>query len=117
VFGEISSGKTEFIEQVNLYVLQRRNYFEKTLWINLKTCTTPVSVWYAFKKEFEGATTQEQIISFLKDLQMIIVFDNCDHFFSYDSCNVKAFFKLVKTIKEKTHFLKMIMITRENRKE
>jgi hypothetical protein len=98
-------------------VRQRKNNFEKTLWINLKTCTTPVSVWYSFQKEFEGITNRKQVFTVLKDLQKIIVFDDCDFFFQFDDANTREFFKMVKQFVDKTHFLKMIMVTRDNKKD
>ena len=45
------------------------------------------------------------------------MFDNCDHFFNYDDNNIKEFFKMVQQLKEKTHFLKMIMITRDKKNQ
>ena len=44
IVGESGSGKTEFIEHVELYVNQRKWQFDKTLLLNMRTCTTPNSV-------------------------------------------------------------------------
>jgi len=91
-------------------VRQRKNYLEKTLYINLEDCLTSIQILFSIRKEFHGVKTNDQIFDALKYVQKIIVFDNCDSFFQLED-NMEHFFQLVRDILQKSYFIKVIMVT------